>query len=192
MSAVPDLPGFADPVADAQAAFRAVLHALSHPGQVVTPAATLLVPAPLPQAAGALLLTLADAETPLWLDPAFVPARDWVRFHTGASFAPLGAAGFVVAASLPPLPGLATGSDEAPQDGASVILPVAALHEGTRYRLTGPGLAAPASFAARGLPADFVTFWRDNHALFPRGVDLFLCAGAQLLALPRSVVVEAL
>ena len=36
----------------------------------------------------AVLLTLADHETPLWLDPAFAGARDWVAFHCGAAFAP--------------------------------------------------------------------------------------------------------
>ena len=43
---------------------------------------------------------------------------------------------------------------------------------------------------ADGLPADFVAVWQRNHALFPRGVDLILCAGTPLAALPRSVSIE--
>jgi alpha-D-ribose 1-methylphosphonate 5-triphosphate synthase subunit PhnH len=43
---------------------------------------------------------------------------------------------------------------------------------------------------ADGLPADFATIWQRNHALFPRGIDLILCAGNQLTALPRSVTVR--
>jgi alpha-D-ribose 1-methylphosphonate 5-triphosphate synthase subunit PhnH len=35
-----------------------------------------------------------------------------------------------------------------------------------------------------------VSIWRRNHALFPRGVDLILCAGDKLTALPRTVAIE--
>jgi len=42
-----------------------------------------------------------------------------------------------------------------------------------------------------GLPADFAARWAANHALFPRGVDVILCAGTSVAALPRSVTVEA-
>ncbi len=38
-----------------------------------------------------------------------------------------------------------------------------------------------------GLPADFIAQWAANHALYPRGVDMVLCAGDRLCALPRSV-----
>jgi alpha-D-ribose 1-methylphosphonate 5-triphosphate synthase subunit PhnH len=42
-----------------------------------------------------------------------------------------------------------------------------------------------------GLPADFVEIWQRNRAGFPLGVDLVLCTGTTLAALPRSVTVEA-
>jgi alpha-D-ribose 1-methylphosphonate 5-triphosphate synthase subunit PhnH len=32
--------------------------------------------------------------------------------------------------------------------------------------------------------------WRRNHSLYPRGLDLVLCAGTTLAALPRSVAIE--
>jgi alpha-D-ribose 1-methylphosphonate 5-triphosphate synthase subunit PhnH len=41
-----------------------------------------------------------------------------------------------------------------------------------------------------GLPRDFAAIWQRNHALFPRGIDLILCAGNQLAALPRSVSIR--
>jgi alpha-D-ribose 1-methylphosphonate 5-triphosphate synthase subunit PhnH len=53
--------------------------------------------------------------------------------------------------------------------------------------LYGPGLEAPAVIAPQGLPADFVAQWEANHRIFPRGVDLLLCAGGAFCALPRSV-----
>src|SRR4051794_12499917 len=76
-------PGFADPVTSAQACFRAVLDAMARPGRIKT-VPEVAAPAPVCAAAGAVLLTLVDPETPLWLDPKAVAARAWIAFHTGA------------------------------------------------------------------------------------------------------------
>jgi alpha-D-ribose 1-methylphosphonate 5-triphosphate synthase subunit PhnH len=192
MAVAPDRPGFADPVAGAQACFRAVLDAMARPGTVREAGADLRPPAPLCPAAGAVLLTLADHDTPLWLDPRADAARDWVAFHCGSGFAPPDAATFLLAFDLPRLDGLRQGSDEGPEDSATVILQVRALGTGAPFRLSGPGLQRPTAFSADGLPRDFAVAWADNRALFPRGVDLILCAGTRVAALPRTVSVEAL
>ena len=191
MSATIALPGFADPVGEAQATFRAVLDALARPGRLHTVGERLTAPAPLDQAAAAVLLTLIDNETPLWLDPAAAPARDWLAFHCGAAIveAPERAA-FAVALTLPDLAALPAGTHEAPEESATLILQIAALGTGARYRLSGPGLREPALLAASGLPADFAAVWQRNHAQYPCGVDIVLCAGATLAALPRSVSIE--
>ena len=60
--------GFADPVHDAQRSFRAVLDAMSRPGRIAQ-ITGVTAPGPLGAAAGAVLLTLVDHETRLWLDP---------------------------------------------------------------------------------------------------------------------------
>jgi alpha-D-ribose 1-methylphosphonate 5-triphosphate synthase subunit PhnH len=191
MTAAPDRPGFADPAAEAQRCFRAVLDAMARPG-TIHDAGCSAPPPPLCPAAAAVLLTLVDHETPLWLDPAFRAARDWVAFHCGAAFAPPDGAAFLLTAELPSLPALRQGSDEAPEESATVILQLPRLGAGARFRLGGPGLAGPAVFSAEGLPRGFAALWAANHAGFPRGVDLILCAGGQLAALPRTVAVEAL
>ncbi len=179
-------PGFADPVANAQTCFRAVLDAMARPGRVLS-VAGVPAPAPLCDAAAAVLLTLVDHETPLWLDPDAAAARSWIAFHTGASF---DGSAFVLALSLPDLAGLPNGTDEMPETSATVILQVAALGSGRRFILEGPGLRRPTELLVDGLPAGFVSLWQRNHALFPRGVDLILCAGRDLAALPRSVTVS--
>lgn len=187
-----DLPGFTDPVGDSQSCFRAVLGALSRPGTRHRAGAALSPPAPLGHAAAAVLLTLADADTPLWLEGAPEAAWEWLAFHCGASRAGgPGAAIFAWARSLPDLGTLAQGSDEAPESSATLILQVAAIGAGRTLRLAGPGIATSTVLAVDGLPADFPARWAANHALFPRGVDLILCAGTDLAALPRSVSVEA-
>jgi alpha-D-ribose 1-methylphosphonate 5-triphosphate synthase subunit PhnH len=149
-------------------------------------------PAPLTGATAALLLTLVDADTPLSLSPVVAAARDWIVFHTGAPLtADPARAAFVVADALPDMSLLFAGTDEAPETSATVILQVAGFGVGPRFRLAGPGLRAPTTLKINDLPADFATRWSDNHALYPRGVDLVLTAGPTLVALPRSVTVEA-
>ena len=183
-----DLPGFADPVRDAQSCFRAVLQAMSRPGSVHAAGHGLTPPPGLDPATAATLLTLVDAETRLFVDDRFTAAQDWIAFHCGATpCAAPAAASFLLCAELPDLPGLNTGSDEAPEDSATIILQILALDAGTPFTLTGPGLQRPATTRVHGLPADFVATWQANHALYPRGVDVILCAGTKLTALPRSV-----
>lgn len=186
-----DLPGFADPVIGAQTAFRAVLDAMARPGTVHEAGHGLTPPAPLAPAAAAAVLTLVDADTALHLDAAFAGARDWIAFHCGASFAgAIGGASFVLAPAIPDLTTLDCGSDDGPETSATAIVQIEAIGEGPAFTLAGPGLKAPARFSARGLPVDFVARWARNHALFPRGVDLILCAGTRLAALPRSVSIR--
>ena len=84
------VPGFANPVDDAQAVFRAVLQAFSRPGMFVC-LPTLPHPLPegdMPQGMVALALTLCDNDTPLWLDAtADTPqTRHHLRFHCATPF----------------------------------------------------------------------------------------------------------
>ncbi len=184
-------PGFADPVLDAQSAFRAVLEAMARPGRVVRLPRPPEPPAPLCPAAGAVLLTLADAETPLWLD-AGADAEAWARFHAGCPVVgDPGAADFVLAVGAPPaLATLRAGTDEEPHRSATLILQVAALEEGAGWRLTGPGIEAAHRLRAVGVPDGFVTRRAANRVLFPAGVDVILCAGDRVAALPRTVTIE--
>jgi len=185
------LPGFADPVADARSTFRAVLDAMSRPGRVRPLPATPDAPAPLDPAAAAVLLTLADAETPLLLD-AGPAATEWAVFHAGC---PLvtdpGAAAFALATGTPPaLDALDPGTDEDPQRAATLILQVDALEEGAGWRLTGPGIEREHRLRVEGAPSGFVAALAANRARFPLGVDVILCAGGRVAALPRGVTVE--
>lgn len=182
--------GFTDPVPDAQRCFRAVLDAMAHPGRIAR-AKGVTAPSPLGTATAAVVLTLVDHETPLWLDPDARPARQWIEFHCGAQIvADPAACGFALALSLPALNRLPAGSHESPETSATVICQVDSLDTGTSFRLSGPGLRAPEVLTIQGLPRDFVSIWRRNHALFPRGIDLILCAGDRLTALPRTVSIE--
>jgi len=186
-----DLPGFADPVTDAQGCFRAVLDAMARPGRIHEVGVGLTPTVPLAPASAAVLLTLVDHETPLWLDPDAAASREWIAFHCGA---PLTtgpeACAFALALSLPDLAVLPAGSHEAPERSATIILQVRAFEAGRHFRLEGPGLREPSILAIDGLPVEFSGAWEQNRALFPLGVDIILCAGTRLAALPRSVTVR--
>jgi alpha-D-ribose 1-methylphosphonate 5-triphosphate synthase subunit PhnH len=180
-----------DLVLETQRCFRTLLEAMSRPGRVQSLAGLALQPpAPLGLAAAATQLTLADADTPVWLDPEAAAATDWLRFHAGC---PLVAgpddAEFVLGPGMapPPLAALRAGSEEAPHDAATLILLVEALESGSGWRLAGPGIAEAHHLQVRGVAPDFPEQWSRNHARYPLGVDVILCAGDQLAALPRSV-----
>ena len=182
-------PGFAAPVLDAQACFRALLEAQSRPGSVHQIAAAPMAP-PLDPATAAVLLTLVDADTRLWLDASLAPAGAWLAFQAGARQTGMCDAAFAVACALPLLADLCLGTDAEPEQGATLVLQLPSLTGGTRLTLSGPGLETTGILEAKGLPRDFVAHWAANHALFPRGVDIVLCAGHAVCVLPRSTQVH--
>jgi alpha-D-ribose 1-methylphosphonate 5-triphosphate synthase subunit PhnH len=181
--------GFADAPRQSSRAFRAILDALARPGTIhdVTGAEP---PAPLSQAAGVLLLTLADGTTPVHLagEADSQAARDWITFHTSAPLVGASEAAFALGtwAALQPLHRFAIGSAEYPDRAATLIVEMPALSS-AGPRLRGPGIA---DHAMLSLPE--TAAFRANRALFPLGFDCFFTAGACLAGLPRSTIVEDL
>ncbi len=193
-------PGFADPVFDSQSVFRSVMQALAEPGLPRVIDATILtaldVPVPLKPAAAAILLALADYETPVWLD---TPARGgevaaFLGFHTGcpivADPAKASFAAITDAAALAEFDGFALGSLEYPDRSTTLILQVASLSDGPAWTLIGPGIDAPRTVTIGGLHPGLLPAIVANRAQFPRGVDLLFTDGSMILGLPRSTHVE--
>ncbi len=182
------LPGFADPVGGAQESFRAILEAMSRPGRVLRAGAGLNAPEPLHPATAAVLLTIADADTPVWHD-AGATAEAWLRFHAGCPIVGSPSeAGFVLAChDAPRLDAMRAGTDEAPEASATLILQVQGLREGEGWRLRGPGIATEHRLRAEGAPGWFAAAWEAQRRGFPRGVDVILCAGDRIAALPRGI-----
>ena len=185
------VPGFADPVRDAQVSCRVVLDAIAHPGRIETLPVSLAAapPAPLGVAAAAIALTLCDIDTPIWLDLPLAAASSYLAFHCGAPMAAGPAhARFAFAANaaaLPPLESFALGSDEYPDRSTTLVVEVVGLVAGRGMRLTGPGIRDEAWLSVAGLP---VRLWEERAALaelLPRGLDIILVSGTHLAALPR-------
>ncbi len=190
--------GFADPVFAAQSVFRAVMDGMAEPGRVRQVDALAAAPADVPAAMAALALTLLDHDTPVAVSESLAASSlpAWLAFHTGA---PLARTVFDAAFALclarngfPSFEGYTVGSDEYPDRSATLIVEVASLHGGPAMVARGPGIRDREIIEPAGLPADFLDRWRDNGALFPRGIDLVLVEGERFLCLPRTTRLEAL
>lgn len=179
--------GFSDPAIQSAHAFRRVMEAMARPGTVhdITGAAP---PAPLSNAAGAVLLTLCDRDTPVHLAGAADcdAVQAWLAFHTGAPLVDASRCMFAVGTweALTPLAAYPTGTSDYPDRAATLIVEVAAL-AASGATLTGPGIKTR---AALSLPE--TAAFQANHALFPLGLDFIFTSGHQLAALPRSTEVS--
>jgi alpha-D-ribose 1-methylphosphonate 5-triphosphate synthase subunit PhnH len=177
---------------ESQSAFRALMDATARPGTIKTLRGK-NAPAPLLPAAAAVLASLADYETPFWLDAALrdVPAvADWIRFTTGAPLTddPRQAAFALIAdaRAMPDFADFAQGSEEYPDRLTTLIVQIERF-AGESFSLSGSGLKDTRAFAAEPLPAEFAERCAANRETFPRGIDLILVAGDRIAALPRSV-----
>ena len=185
--------GFADPVFNGQAVFRAVMDAMARPGSIQPLAAFAQPPLPLSAAAAAVALALCDHDTPVWLDAGLqntAIVASWLGFHTGAPLAntPADAHFALVAdpASLIALENFAQGTQEYPDRSTTLILQVSSLASGENLLLEGPGIERAAMIAPAPLPRHFVEQWKQNRGRFPRGVDLILAAPEGVACLPRT------
>ncbi|MEN0001781.1 MAG: phosphonate C-P lyase system protein PhnH [Pseudomonadota bacterium] len=185
--------GFADPVHAAQRTFTTVMQALARPGSIMAmPDLAAAAPEPVYPTTAALLLTLTDADSPVWFDQACDSdaMRGWIAFHTGAPVTDdHGAAMFAVIsnpAKLPPLMMFALGSQEYPDRSTTLFVQVEGFGHGQRLHLEGPGIDGMGDLEIAGLPDEFAERLAENATLYPRGVDLVLVSDTAIVGLPRT------
>lgn len=178
---------FANPPIEAAHAFRSAMNAMAKPGQVfslkgATP------PAPMSTAAGCLLLTLCDADTPLYLGGEYDSQviRDWITFHTSAPVVPVEQAVFALGTwdDLAPITQFPIGTSEYPDRSTTLIVESDAVSQ-DGATLRGPGIKDTASLS---LPETHA--FQQNAALFPLGLDFYFTSGTQVAALPRTTKVS--
>jgi alpha-D-ribose 1-methylphosphonate 5-triphosphate synthase subunit PhnH len=178
--------GFANPPIDAAHAFRGLMEAMARPG-LIKQVEGVMPPAPLSQAAGVVLATLCDPETPVFLGASLEEAqvRDWITFHTGA---PLGASetaqfAFGTWEELKDQT-FQIGTSEYPDRSTTLVVSVDDLTN-VGATLSGPGIQETAK-----LSVPETAFFQRNAALFPLGLDVFFTAGDRIAALPRTTKVS--
>ncbi|WP_145525160.1 phosphonate C-P lyase system protein PhnH [Yersinia vastinensis] len=185
---------FDHPVDDAQHAFRRILKALSEPGVLVSLPHSMGWQ-PLTPAATSILLTLADQETPLYLEAPLNSdsVQQNLRFHTGAplvaSSSDSSFALFSNAITEKQIANCPVGSELSPEHSATVIVQVDSLHQGVPLRLHGPGIEHRRIVAPK-LPTSVLNYLLNRPAAFPAGVDFLLTCGENLMAIPRTTYVE--
>ena len=183
-------PGLTNPIHDAQRAFRIIMDAMARPGRVVSLADIGPDQGPLPPAEAAIVLTLSDMDTPVWMSAATDAAAAYLTFHCGSPIVadPATACFALVtdARDLLPFDRFDLGDEAYPDRSATILVRLPALTGGQALIATGPGIETAASLAPQGLPDGFLSAWADNTADYPCGIDLILAAGDAIIALPRT------
>lgn len=193
MSAQVPGPGLVDPIHHSQSVFRTIMNAMARPGSIQALPQPLDPPPPLQRTVGLILLSLADVDTPLWLDARLAASdavADWLRFHAGApitSNQSEAAIAVISESAHIPSPGcFANGSIEYPDRSATLIMQVDQLANHDGLLLEGPGIAGRRLLSVDPVGPNFAEQLRQNHANAPRGVDFILAAEDCIAALPRS------
>jgi alpha-D-ribose 1-methylphosphonate 5-triphosphate synthase subunit PhnH len=163
-----------------QAVFRQLMRAFSYPGLVET-----LCEAGPGGALPRVLAILLDGEVTL-ADPDGLLASQLLTLLE-ARTRPAELAQFVVArAECAPQFEPALGTLESPEQGATLILCVARLGEGSALHLSGPGIDGAATLHVRGLDPAWLAARSNWNAGYPLGVDWILVDEQRLVALPRT------
>ncbi|HEY9081681.1 phosphonate C-P lyase system protein PhnH [Magnetovibrio sp.] len=199
MQAVPVAPmaGFDDPVHGSQRVFRALLDAMSHPGKIITIDDVEAAPHPLNTATAAICLSLVDFETPIWADADIASsgeAMNYLRFHCGCPVtqdpSTARTALFSDVGAVKGFNRFNPGTDERPDLSTTLIVQVDGLSNADGMTLSGPGIKGTRALSVSGVTDEFWQAVRANNRMFPRGIDLILTAGAEVVCLPRTTKVE--
>ena len=192
-------PGFDDAVTQSQHIFHQAMMALANPGKLHTLSALLHdAPKPLSPGAAAVVLALADYETPLWLDAPLATSEavcHYLRFHTGAAIVENPNLATFALISAPEqldigFAQFSQGNAEYPDRSTTLIVQFYTIDASAGFQLTGPGIPEKRQLSFTPQPANFLSHWQKNRAGFPCGIDLFGVAKAQLFGLPRSTKIE--
>lgn len=170
-----------------QAVFRRLVTAFSYPGRIETICGDLEGDQADVRDSALLhvLATLIDPEVLLADPDQLIATGDLSRLE--ACISQPDSAQFIVSRGdrAPQFIPLA-GTLESPENGATVILCVARLGEGSNLHLTGPGINGTAVMQVRGLDRAWLAARSNWNVSFPLGVDMLLVDTQCAVALPRT------
>ena len=178
--------GFPDHAVNSASAFRQVMEAMARPGTIRTITGA-EPPKPLFPATGAVLLTLCDPDTPVYLAGQMDcdVVRAWLAFHTGAPVVGPSTCMFAVGGwdDLIPLEAYPIGTSQYPDRSATLIVQSELLQQ-TGAVLSGPGIKEASSLSLPETEA-----FQRNAEHFPLGLDFIFTCCDRVAALPRTTIV---
>jgi alpha-D-ribose 1-methylphosphonate 5-triphosphate synthase subunit PhnH len=175
--------------------FRAVLNALSRPGNQQTLPLAINPPTPLLGVAASVAVTLCDYQSPLWLAQSLNTSevRKFLRFQTGASIVTDKAASSFafmgIADACEDLEGFALGTHEYPDRSTTLVVQCDDFESGLKVELSGPGLKVPTTCSVAGATEKFWRAQQENSKRFPLGWDVLFVTQDQVMGLPRSTLI---
>ena len=183
--------GFENAPAQCASVFRAVLMATARPGKEYEIPYKLRPPSLLSSTTAAVVLSLVDQDTPLWLAPALTNrhVNSYLKFHTQAPLVEDQASstfGVFPSTQRPGLSDFSVGTIEYPDRSATLILQIDETAAPTTVCMEGPGIEHRLTLSLPGLDKDFWRFVQTNHQLYPRGLDFLFCLSDGIVACPRS------
>lgn len=186
-----DVTDFQSP-AEAARFFRTILSSLATPATPKEVEGLPDAPAPLLATAAAVILSLADYQTPVWLSPSLntESVRKFIRFHTGAPVtSDSRSASFAILEQTEVLEHInqfSVGSDEYPDRSTTLIIQADGAFASHQVEASGPGLSQTVSFGLAGTNKMFWERLQMNAALFPLGLDFLFATPRAVAGLPRS------
>ena len=192
--------GFNDPIHDAQNCFRKILKALSEPGkQCIMDKHQGL--APLNAAASQIMMSLCDQQTGVHICSAInhegeerilQHCLDNLIFHNSVVTCSQDKADFVVTSGKEEFNfnDYKMGTDENPEEGATIIVQTDSFCGGACFRISGPGIKNAFEVHLGDLSYSLQSYLLNPEYQYPLGLDFMFCYENTLIAISRTTKVE--
>ncbi len=197
-TALRKMPAVREAGQDTQMVFPAIVEAMSNPGKIIVCNDLPDSPSPLHKSTAAICQSLADFETPLWVDTDIAAcgmALNHLRFRCGCRITvdPIQACTALLTNgdAVGVFKRFNIGTDERPELSATLIVQVAGMTADEGVRLSGPGIKTERRLELDGVGTSFWAAVAANGTYFPCGVDFIVTANDSFVCLPRTIKVEA-
>jgi alpha-D-ribose 1-methylphosphonate 5-triphosphate synthase subunit PhnH len=205
MSSLDLLPAFIDESADSQVVFRNILKVMSEPGTIIDMAnnkesystfSSLSMQQNKLSCLWSVAQTLLDSDCSVFVcasisDKSFMQS---LSFFTGVSFAhDIKSADFIFMSmhELKDLNDFNLGGIEKPHLSSTVLVYVESITAAEQIMLSGPGIKDSRSLALAGLDAEKIDLLKNNHKLYPCGIDFIFCSETSMTAIARSTQIKS-
>jgi alpha-D-ribose 1-methylphosphonate 5-triphosphate synthase subunit PhnH len=204
MSSLDLLPAFIDESTDSQVVFRNILKVMSEPGTIIEMTGTeepyntqssLNSQKYKLSCLWSVAQTLLDSDCSVFVcaslnDKSFIQS---LSFFTGVSFAhDIKSADFIFMSmhELKDLNDFNLGGIEKPHLSSTVLVYVESMSAAEQIMLSGPGIKESRSLALAGLDAEKIDLLKNNHKLYPCGIDFIFCSETSMTAITRSTKIK--